>query len=127
MKIVLETGGGQNLIRAYRPGAVTINQLTYTRSLIVTPERIEPWEPASFAELVRAHFETLEMLKPEVVLLGTGARLRMPAGETTRPLTDARIGLEVMDTGAACRTYNILMSEGRRVVAALLMIEEAPR
>ena len=61
--------------------------------------------------------------KPEVVLLGTGARLRFPPAAVLAPLTRAGIGVEVMDTAAACRTYNILAGDGRRVVAALLMIE----
>jgi uncharacterized protein len=65
----------------------------------------------------------LAELRPEVVILGTGVKLRFPPPSLTRALVEANIGLEVMDTGAACRTYNILMGDGRRVVAALLMIE----
>lgn len=124
MKIHLESGFGQNLIRAYAPGRITINEEVYTRSLVVTPQQIiAEWPPASFSDLQEAHFETIVALKPEVVILGTGARLQFPAPSLTRALVDARIGLEVMNTGAACRTYNILMSDDRRVVAALLMIE----
>jgi uncharacterized protein len=124
MKIHLESGAGQNLIRAYAAGSVTINEEVYTASLIVTPQRIvADWPPAGFSDLAAAHFEAIAALKPEVVILGTGARLRFPAPGITRALVEAGIGLEVMDTGAACRTYNILMSDGRRVAAALLMIE----
>lgn len=125
MKIHLESGAGQNLIRAYAAGRVTINEAVYTASLIVTPQRvIADWPPAGFADLVASHFEAIAALKPEVVILGTGARLQFPAPSVARALVEAGIGLEVMDTGAACRTYNILMSDGRRVAAALLMIEE---
>ncbi len=125
MKIHLESGAGQNLVRAYAPGRVTINEQVYTTSLIVTPGQVvAAWPPVGFADLRSSHFETIVALKPEVVILGTGARLRFPAPALTRPLIEAGIGLEVMDTGAACRTYNFLMSDGRRVVAALLMIEE---
>ena len=126
MKIHLETGSGHNLINEYGPGQITINQQIYRRSLVVTPEAIIPdWPPAAFEDLTNKHFETIAALKPEVVILGTGARLRFPQPGCHRALIEAGIGLEVMDTGAACRTYNILMSDGRRVVAALLMIEES--
>jgi len=125
MKIHLESGIGQNLIRAYAPGRITINEEVYTNSLIVTPhELVAAWPPACFADLLAGHFELITPLRPEVVILGTGARLQFPAPILTRSLVEAGIGLEVMDTGAACRTYNFLMSDGRRVAAALLMIEE---
>ncbi len=125
MKIHLESAAGQNLIRAYDPGSITVNQTVYTRSLIVTPQEIvADWPPMNFAELMTAHFEAVVRFKPEVFILGTGARLRFPEVALTRRLVEANIGMEVMDTGAACRTYNILMSDGRRVVAALFMIEK---
>jgi uncharacterized protein len=123
MKFTLETGSGQNLINAYREGQVTINQRVFTRSVIVTPDRVIEWMPRRFDELAAEHFDAIAELQPEVVVLGTGARLRWPAPEHLRSLIAARIGIDPMDTGAACRTYNILMSEGRRVAAALLMIE----
>lgn len=124
MKIQLETGSGQNVIRAYEPGRVTVSQQVYTRSLIITPGRVEDWPPETFAALTSAHFEALAALEAEVVIIGTGARQRFPDAELLAPLVRAGIGYEVMDTGAACRTYNILVSDGRRVAAALLMIEE---
>ena len=125
MKIHLESGLGQNLIRAYAPSRITINEEVYTTSLIVTPRQVvTEWPPARFADLLAGHFEMIVPLRPEVVILGTGTRLRFPAPSLTRSLVEAGIGIEVMDTGAACRTYNFLMSDGRRVAAALLMIEE---
>lgn len=125
MKIHLESAVGQNLIRAYAPGRITINEQVYTRSLIVTPQEIiVDWPPVFFADLLAGHFEALAAMRPEVIVLGTGRRLQFPAPPLTRSLVEASIGLEVMDTGAACRTYNILMSDGRRVAAALLMIEK---
>jgi uncharacterized protein len=124
MKIQLESGLGQNLIRRYAPGHITINEQVYAGSLIVTPQQIiADWPPVAFTDLLAGHFETIVALQPEVVILGTGARLQFPAAALVRSLVEANIGLEVMDTGAACRTYNILMSDGRRVAAALLMIE----
>lgn len=125
MKIQFDAGGtGQNFIHAYGPGQVTINQQVHRRSLLITSDKlITDWPPQSFGELLAQHFEQIRALNPEVVVLGTGARLQFPRTADTRALIQANIGLEVMDTGAACRTYNILMQDGRRVAAALLMIE----
>lgn len=125
MKIQFDAGGtGQNFIHAYGPGQVTINQEVHRRSLLITSDKlITDWPPQSFGELLAQHFEQIRALNPEVVVLGTGARLQFPRTADTRALIQANIGLEVMDTGAACRTYNILMQDGRRVAAALLMIE----
>jgi uncharacterized protein len=122
MKIHLEGATGANRIRSYAPGRIAVNQDVYTASLIVTPDRIiADWRPRSVAELTVADIEVVCGLEPEVVLLGTGARLTFPDPTVTRGLVTAQIGFEAMDTGAACRTFNVLMSEGRRVVAALLI------
>jgi len=124
MHIQLETGGQANLIRIYTAGQITVNQDSYTRSLIVLPRQIiADWPPQAFEELAEAHLETLVALSPELLILGTGRQQRFPRTELLAPLAAAGIGWEVMDTGAACRTYNILMGEGRNVAAALLMIE----
>ena len=128
MKLHLETGAGLNLVRGYVPGCITVNQVTYHASLVVLPDCLIPdWPPQAFADLRPEHFERIRCLDPEIVVLGTGRRLRLPAPELLLPLTAAGIGLEAMDTGAACRTYNILMGEGRRVAAVLLMIESQER
>lgn len=124
MHIQLETGGKANLIRTYAPGHIDVNQETYTRSLIVLPGQVIPdWPPQLFSDLTVAHIEALAALSPEIVVLGTGQRQQFPRAEILAPLIKAGIGWEIMDSGAACRTYNILMSEGRNVAAALLMIE----
>lgn len=124
MKIQIETAYGLNVVRAYAPGQVTVNQEIHRTSLIVTPQRVERWAPSGFDGLEGVHFARLLDFAPEVVIVGTGARLRFPPAEVLAPLIEAGIGYEIMDTGAACRTYNILANDGRRVVAALLMIEE---
>ena len=94
----------------------------YAKSLLVTPERlVEDWPASDFEHLSAQHFEGLLALKPQIVLLGTGATLRFPRPELTRCLHTAQIGLEVMDNAAVCRTYNILTAEGRNVVAAVLL------
>ena len=124
MKIALDLPGNRNIVRSYGPGEIRINEESYRASLLLAPDRIEPdWMPAQFDDLQPEHFAAVIAMRPEVVLLGTGARLRFPAARCLAPFAEAQIGVEVMDTGAACRTYNILMGEGRRVVAALLMIE----
>jgi len=124
MHIQLETGGQANLIRTYTAGRITVNQDSYVHSLIVLPGQvIADWPPQAFEQLAVAHLETLVSLGPELLILGTGRRQRFPRAELLAPLAAAGIGWEIMDTGAACRTYNILMSEGRNVAAALLMIE----
>lgn len=123
MKLHVDTPTTLNTVTAYGAGFVEINQVRHTASVIVTPDRVEPWPVAGFESLQASDFERLRELRSEVVLLGTGSRQRFPHPRLTRPLSDARIGLEVMDTQAACRTYNILMAESRKVAAALLVAE----
>ena len=123
MKLHLAKAAGQNLFTGYGEGYVSVNQVRYENSLIVLPDRlIENWGAANFDELSNAHFEFILRLEPEIVLLGTGKNLRFPKPSLTQALTHAQIGLEVMDTYATCRTYNILMAEGRKVAAALMLV-----
>lgn len=125
MKLHLNQDPSLNTITGYGADHVMINKQRYEGSMIVTPERIiEDWRGKEFDTLSAADFDYLASLDAEIVLLGTGQRLRFPHPRLTQGLMAAHIGLESMDTGAACRTYNILMSEGRRVVAALLLDAE---
>jgi len=113
---------GQNLCTGYGAGYVLINQVRYQNNLIVMPDRIiENWDAGGFEDLTPEHFNFLLSLQPEMVLFGTGATMRFPHPKLTRALIESGIGVEVMDTAAACRTYNILMGEERRVAAALLI------
>ncbi|HID72922.1 MAG TPA: hypothetical protein EYH03_04150 [Chromatiales bacterium] len=122
MKFTQETDTQGNIIQAYWPGQIVVSGRTLENSLIVTRERLlETWRPRTAAELEADDLICILEFEPEVVLLGTGPKQAFPAPDTLRPILERGIGLEVMDTAAACRTYNILMSEGRRVVAALLM------
>lgn len=124
MQIHLETGGQANLIRSYGPGQLLINDDVYQSSLIVMPDRIiADWPPRHFGDLDLPHMQVLAGLGTEVILIGTGQRQRFPRSALLAPLAGAGTGWEIMDTGAACRTYNFLLGEGRRVAAALLMIE----
>ncbi|MDY6813791.1 MAG: Mth938-like domain-containing protein [Pseudomonadota bacterium] len=126
MKLHLDARTGENRVRGYDRTSVRINETTYRRSLLLMPEEIvADWPPATLADLRAEHLEQVAALAPEVVLLGTGARLCFPPPATLAPLHHAGIGVEVMSTDAACRTYNILSGEGRRVLAALLIAEQA--
>ncbi len=122
MKIHLASAAGQNLFSGYGDGYVLVNQQRFDKNVIVMPDQIiENWDAIDFETLTAAHFTFILKLQPEIVLLGTGEILRFPHPRLTQPLIDAGIGLESMSTGAACRTYNILMAEGRKVAAALLL------
>jgi uncharacterized protein len=122
LKLHLAPNSGRNSFTAYGPGYVAVNGVRYQRSLIVLPERIvADWPATTFDMLSNEHFTALAGLDADIVLLGTGDALRFPRPEITRPLVEAGIGLEVMDVQAACRTYNILMDEQRKVAAALLL------
>jgi uncharacterized protein len=121
MKLHADTHGSLNTVTAYGAGYVEINRQRFEGSVLVRPEgEVLPWGVAGFDALAHEHFEALLAHAPDVVLLGTGERQRFPHPRLTAPLARVRIGVEVMDTRAACRTYNILMGEGRRVLAALL-------
>lgn len=121
MKLHLSNAEGRNTVTAYGAGYVTVGSVRYERSLVILPERlIENWG-ASSAALDQESVATLASLGAEIVLLGTGLTLNFPSPEVLRPLIDARIGFEVMDTGAACRTYNVLVAENRRVAAAIVI------
>jgi uncharacterized protein len=122
MKFHLATAPGLNLFSGYGDGYVAVNGVRHESSLVVMPERIiDPWDAPTFEGLAPAHFEFLSGLGAEVILLGTGPRLRFPPVPLQRIVLQSGSGLETMDAMAACRTYNILATEGRRVAAAILL------
>ncbi len=110
-------------IHAYGPGWVAVNGQKMQGSLLVSAQGLlAPWRPATFEALQSQDFaDLLAGERPELVLFGSGERLRFASPALLRPLIEARVGIETMDTMAACRTYNILAGEGRRVLAALLL------
>ena len=120
MKLHASAPSALNTFSGYGEGFVVVNGRRHEHNLIVTPEQLLPWSVASFNALGEADFEAILALNPEILLLGTGAKQRFPHPRLTRALAAKRIGVEAMDLQAACRTYNILMSEERRVVAAIL-------
>ena len=122
MKLHLTTAENNYLITAYSRGFVEINKQKYAQNLIVAPDKlILDWQATDFASLNTAHFLQIAELKPGVVLFGTGESHQFLHPQIYQELTKQNIPLECMTTAAACRTYNILMSEGRNVAAALLV------
>lgn len=122
MKLQPDRIEGVNAVTGFVPGTVRINGRPYSSS-VVLPWRgeVQTWPCADFTALEPAHFEQLLAHAPELVIFGSGTRIRFVAPTLLRPLIERGIGVETMDTGAACRTYNVLASEGRVVVAALLL------
>jgi uncharacterized protein len=120
MKLHSSSPSAAQTITAYGDDYVMVNGARRDASAVVTPERIVTWENRTFAQLTRDDFSFLAALGAEIVLLGTGPRQRFPNPRLTAPLAAARVGLEVMDLKAACRTYNILVAEERKVALALL-------
>ncbi|MGI4814055.1 MAG: Mth938-like domain-containing protein [Janthinobacterium lividum] len=122
MKLHPDASPQQNTVTGYGAGYIEINQQRFEHSLLVMADTpVQAWPPSTLEALDASHFEMLAALAPEVVVFGSGAKLRFPHPRLFATLTARRIGVETMDTQAACRTYNILISEGRRVAAALLI------
>ena len=121
MKLHASLPAGANTITGYGDDYVAVNGARHESSLIVTAEQVQRWQVSAFDSLSGEDFEALKALDVEIVILGTGPRQRFPHPRLTAPLTNARVGLEVMDVRAACRTYNILVAEARKVAAALLL------
>ncbi|HEY0665042.1 MAG TPA: Mth938-like domain-containing protein [Gallionella sp.] len=122
MKFQPAATGTARIFTAYGPGHVMVNGQRYERSIAVSPDEVrEDWNVTGFDALNEAHFSYFLALKPEVLLLGTGNLQHFPHPRLYRSLTDAGISVECMDTPAACRTYNILAAENRKVIAAILI------
>lgn len=124
MKFHRETAAGVNLIRAWEPGRLRVNRQLVESSVVIAADTlITGWKPQRVEDITLETLQPALDLEPEVVVIGTGARQRFPAMKLLAALQQRGIGVEVMDTAAAARTYNVLVGEERRVVAALLMID----
>jgi uncharacterized protein len=122
MKMHLDGTAGGHRITAYGAGYVSVDERQLTRSFVVTPEElIIDWSPQSMEELDEAALRVVAKLRPAIVLLGTGSEQQFPAPSLLAPMLAQSIGIEVMTTAAACRTYNILVAEGRPVAAGLFI------
>lgn len=122
MQIYLDNNTSQYLIKDYQPGQLRINDDMFDKSVLVSAESLDVnWQPQSISELTAAHVEAISALKPEIFILGTGETQVFPNAELFKSLVDNKIGFEVMTTQAACRTFMVLTSEARRVIAGLII------
>lgn len=122
MDLKLDANPAHYQIRAYQPGKIQINNTIYAESIIVSPERlIEHWKPQHISQLTREDLTIISELSPAILLIGTGSSLEFPDLSVYGDLINEGIGIEVMDSGAACRTYNALTAENRNVVAAIII------
>jgi uncharacterized protein len=122
MKLTDDNIPGANLIRSYGPGEVRVGETVLTQSCLISATTlVTDWKPQTIDELTPANLAPILALDPEIVIVGTGMRQRFPATRWMAELLSRGIGCEVMETGAACRTYNVLVSEDRKVVAALMV------
>ena len=122
MKLQSDPHSGANTITGYGDGYVEINKTPYSHAVLLSSDgEIQEWPVKSFDDLTVANFSQMAALKPELIIIGTGKRQRFPKPELLKTLIEAKIGFEVMDSQAACRTYNILVGEGRQVLLALIV------
>lgn len=125
MRLTDHRNAGPHVVRSYAPGELRVGDLVLSRSCVLSAERIvTDWRPQSLASVTASDLEILFELNPEVIVIGTGPQQRFPDTQLLAAILERGIGCEVMDTGAACRTYNVLASEDRRVVAALLLEDD---
>ena len=124
VKIDIETTPGNEYhIDSYANGVITVNGNAYNNSLVITPTQLlTTWPPEKFTDLATQHIRQIIQLDPEIIILGTGNQLCFPMPELIAEIFENHIGFEVMDTGAACRCYNLLLSEKRNVAAGLIRI-----
>ena len=122
MKLARDQGTATYRVRAYEPGWIQVNQETYEQSVLLAPDRLSTDVSArTIAELSGEDLQAAAELEPEILLLGTGERQAFPERALMRTLIGSGIGFEAMDTAAACRTFNVLVSEGRHACALLLL------
>ncbi len=125
MQLNLEKSAENTLIRRFREtdsgSEILVGEKTFRSSVILTPAGISLWDVTSLSELESDDFQQLANIDTEVIILGTGKQIQFPNPEITKSLIEKQKGLEVMDTAAACRTYNILLADGRSVSAALII------
>ena len=120
MKFVRENAGEGLLVRSYERGRIRVRDKYHDCPLIISPQQVQAWQAGTVETMDLAQLEPALVQRPEILLLGCGPKRIEPPSKLIADLAAEGIGLEVMDSGAACRTYNILACENRCVVAALL-------
>ena len=109
-------------IKSYQAGTICINDTFYEDSIIITPQQvIAPWPPQSIEELTAEHLQGILQLSPELVIIGSGEKHKFLSATLLRPFIEQKIGVEIMNTPAACRTFNLLAAENRNVAAAIIV------
>jgi uncharacterized protein len=122
VKLQSDPHSGANTITGYGDGYIEINKIPYSHAVLLSSDgEILEWAVKSFEELSSSDFAQMASLKPELIIIGTGKRQRFPKPELLKTLIEAKLGFEIMDSQAACRTYNILVGEGRQVLLALIV------
>ena len=122
MKFAQDSQDDGYVITAYDNDSISINGKTFRQSMLIASTQFdEHWDVTAIEQLATDHIEQVLAFKPELIIIGTGSKLIFPAVELYSGIIKQGIGVDFMDTHAACRTYNILMSEGRNVVAGLIL------
>ena len=122
MTLVLDDNNANFQVQAFEPGQIKINEKIYTKSVIITANKIiDNWQPQSLEELKKEHLLPIEEIQPSILIIGVGEKLAFPNIEIYGHLINKNIGVEIMDTRAASRTYNALTAESRNVAAALIL------
>lgn len=121
MLLTRDKNQGDYEIKSYQPGKIKVNDTEYSQSLLLSAHLLKVWEPKTFDELNSNDLDSLLQYQPDLVLLGTGEQLIFPEMRQLRVFYEQRVGIEVMNTLLACHTFNVLMSEGRNVLAALII------
>jgi uncharacterized protein len=126
MDLTFQAPGQHHFVRYFDEQGIQISDVVYTRSLLLAADQLlAEWAPQSLDELQTEHLGDIFKLRPDLVLLGTGSKQRFPPAEFLMEFHQRGVGIEVMGTAAACRTFNVLVAESRRVVAALLPLSPA--
>jgi len=122
MKFAEDHNSANYKISGYDHDNIGINGMPHSHSLVISPmELLADWEPINYSDLKEQHLDAIYAMNPEIIILGTGLKQIFPPAEILRRFAKEQIGYEIMDTQAACRTFNILMAEDRTVVAGLFL------
>lgn len=121
MNVFIENPDAPHFVKKIAPHHVTLNSGEHTQSIMVFKDQVTPWPVSTFMDLSETHIVTLAQAQPELVILGTGEHQHFPDSALLKPLIKQQIGIEIMTNEAACRTFNLLVDDGRSVLLALIL------